>query len=132
MDGLSQFGDALGQLDSDGLSLPQETTRFILDEARKRNWSFDDAWAAAINRLQPSAAGGTIDGVLESDLRETRAILEECRPHFRAAYEGREPTVRECAEEVVTAWGRLDGEIPVHHRDDYMTIRSNGNGHHRR
>lgn len=130
MDGLSQFGDALGQLDSDGLSLPQETTRFILDEARKRDWPFDEAWAAAINRLQVSSIGGTTDPVLQSDLRETRAILEECRPHFRAAYEGREPTVRERAVEVVTAWGRLDGPVPVHHRDTYLA--PNGNGHRQR
>lgn len=99
----------------------------ILREARQRGWPFDEAWSAAINRLQPSAIGGTIDPMLDADLRETRAILEECRPHFEAAYDRRDPTAQELAVEVVAAWGRLDGPVPEHHRD----VRRNGNGHRR-
>lgn len=137
MDGLAQFVETLGQLGGDGLSLPQETTGVILREARRRGWTFDDAWSIAINRLQVSSVGGTVDPVLESDLRETRAILEECRPHFRAAYHRADPSPTDLAVEIVRAWDRIDGPVPVPYLTDVMDeayredARRSTNGHRR-
>jgi hypothetical protein len=117
VDRLEPLAEVLGELDSEGLSLPQETTRTILELARDRHLPFDEAWAMAVNRIQPSQLGGVVQPELDSELREQRALLEEVRPHWRAAYEGGEPTVVERAETVVSTWSRLEGPVPLHYRE---------------
>lgn len=114
---------SLGALDSEGLSLPQATTRLILSEARGRGYDFDSAWAMAVNRIQPSSAGGHIDPELDAELREQRGLLEEVRPFWRAAYEGGDLTPLERASTVASSWQRWDGPVPPHYRE------RNGNGH---
>lgn len=80
----------------------------ILTEARERGWPFSEAWSMAVNRLQPTQAGGNgIDPVQSAELRETRALLEEDRPIWRAAYERREPTTRERAQRLAACWRRV-------------------------
>jgi hypothetical protein len=59
-------------------------------------------------RLQPSQAGGTIDPVEAAELREDRRLLEEDRPIFQAAYEGREPTTMERARRLVAGSERVE------------------------
>jgi hypothetical protein len=86
--------------------------RLILTGAHEQGWPFDEAWSSAINRLQ--IAGTTVDLDHARALAEDRQLLEEVRPHFHAAYEGRDPTPRERAQSVVSAWGREDhGRNPV-------------------
>lgn len=109
------FDRLIGVLEADGaggLPLPGlddpipsgEYVRLILGEARTRGWSFEEAWASAINRIQPT--GPTSDLGLASALAGDRMLLEETRPQWRAAYENRDPTTRERAQCVVNAWHR--------------------------
>lgn len=71
---------------------PAEYVRIVLGGYRDRGFDFDTAYAAAINRLQPSQEGGVIDADLARTLREERALLEEERPIWQAAYEQRPVT----------------------------------------
>lgn len=86
-------------------------TRLTLQGARDRGWSFDEAWGAAMSRLQPSQAGGAIDETAARELREDRQLLEEDRPLFRAAYEGREATPIERARRLAAVSGRVDSVL---------------------
>jgi len=81
--------------------------RLCLQGARAEGWTFDQAWATAMARLQPSQAGGEIDPVEAAELREDRRLLEEDRPIFRAAYEGRDPTTMERAQRLAAVGNRL-------------------------
>lgn len=119
------FDRLMGALDRDGagaLPLPGlddpmpsgEYVRLILGEARERGWEFEDAWPSALNRLQPPIIGGAIEIETAQAMYEDRALLEETRPHWQAAYEQREPTARERAQCVVSSWGREQaGRIPA-------------------
>lgn len=114
-DGLGKLLSTLGSIGSDatladleGHHLAVENVRMILQGGIERGLPFDDAWATAINRLQPSQAGGVVDHTLARELRESRELLEEDRPVFRAAYEQRPMTTRERAQRVAAAWRRLD------------------------
>jgi hypothetical protein len=82
--------------------------RLCLQGARAEGWAFDRAWSTAMARLQPSQAGGAVDAVEAAELREDRRLLEEDRPLFQAAYEGREPTTMERAQRLAAAGERLD------------------------
>lgn len=122
LDGFDGLASAQGELDSEGLTLPNETVGFILSQAKTRSWDFDRAWSAAINRVQSSQVGGYVDPLLEVELRESRALIEEMRPHFRAAYEGHaKPSTRELAESVAAAWKRIEGPVPSQYREDRGT-----------
>lgn len=123
MDRLEPLAASLGEIDSEGLSLPQESTRIILSEARDRGYDFDTAWSMAVNRIQPSQIGGVVDPALDSELREQRSLLEEVRPYWRAAFEGDEPSTLERASVVVSTWSRFEGPVPTHYREH-----RNGNG----
>lgn len=112
LDSLDQQGAA--RLTLPGLeepARPAEYVRMILNGARDEGWTFERAWSAAINRLQPSQAGGFVEDGLAATLREERALIEEGRPFYQAYYEGREPQPRERAEAVTAAWSRLDGPV---------------------
>ena len=64
----------------------------MLQLSRPRGLSLEQAWAVAVNRLQVPA----VDGVdAAATVRAERALLEEVKPRWRAAYENREPTLRE-------------------------------------
>jgi hypothetical protein len=94
------------------LALPVDNaahlTRLTLQGARDRGWTFDDAWNAAMSRLQPSQAGGEIDPFQAASLREDRQLLEEDKPIFRALFEGRDPTPMERAQRLARATDRLE------------------------
>jgi len=82
--------------------------RLCLQGAREEGWSFEQAWSTAMARLQPSQAGGEVNPVEAAELREDRRLLEEDRPLFQAAYEGREPTTMERAQRLAAVGNRLD------------------------
>lgn len=82
--------------------------RLTLQGAREEGWTFEQAWATAMARLQPSQAGGAVDPVEAAELREDRRLLEEDRPIFRAAFEGRPPTTIERAQRLAAGSNRLD------------------------
>lgn len=90
---------------------PCEYVRMILVGFRDRGADFETAWAAAVNRLQPSQMGGVADAALALRLREERALIEENRQTWQAAYEGRTLEPRERALQISAAWRRLDGPI---------------------
>lgn len=131
VDRLEPLAASLGELDSEGLSLPQASTRIILGEARTRGLDFDSAWAMAVNRIQPSQLGGVVQPELADELSEQRALLEEVRPYWRSAYEGDEPSPLERASVVVSTWSRIEGPVPEHYRERNGHTNGNGNGHHR-
>lgn len=87
---------------------PRHLARLCLQGARDEGWGFEQAWATAMARLQPSQAGGSIDAVEAAELREDRRLLEEDRPIFQAAYEGRDPTMMECAQRLAAGSTRVD------------------------
>jgi hypothetical protein len=101
-----------GELTLPGLDEPTcapQYVRMILTGARSQGWTFDRAWSAAVNRLQPSPQlGVAVDDAIVTELREERSLIEDCRPLWHAAYEDREPTARERAEVTVAAWRRWD------------------------
>lgn len=115
-DGFDRLQLSLEQVGSGPLALPgldeperpSAYVRMILTGCAERGWDFDKAWSAAVNRLQPSQLGGVVEIGLADTLREERALLEEDRGLWRAAYERRDPTARERAESTVAAWHRLD------------------------
>jgi hypothetical protein len=83
----------------------------VLMMMRDRDVPFEQAWSSAINRVQaPQGEGGVIEDVSAAQLvLEERALLEEDRPRWQAAYERRPMTTREKAVCTVRAWHRLDG-----------------------
>lgn len=89
------------------MSLPAENVRSTLEGARRLGLEFDRAWTLAINRVQPSQLGGFTDPQLASELAEDRTLLTEARPHYRAAYEGREPRPEEREAVQLAAEARL-------------------------
>lgn len=113
MDGIGEVGleRLLGKLASAGSGehlSAQENVFLTLKGARERGWGFDAAWAFAMNRLQPSQAGGEVDLEQAMQLREDRQLLEEDRPYYRATFEGRVPTVRERAQRLAAGSNRVD------------------------
>lgn len=108
--------ETLAQLGADGLALPgvdepmvpATYVRTILAGGRDEGWDFDRAWAAAINRLQPEISDGAIDLRDAYSLQDDRAMLEESRGLFHAAFENRQPTAREHAESIAGSWRRDD------------------------
>lgn len=106
------LGDAgAGELTLPGLDQPTcapQYVRMVLSGAKAEGWTFDRAWSAAVNRLQPSPLDGVIDSAAVTTLREERGLIEDCRPLWHAAYEGRDPTARERAEVTVAAWRRWE------------------------
>jgi hypothetical protein len=105
-DGFDRLMCQLEELGSSDLSTPAESLRVTLQGAAEEGWAFDDAWGTAMRRLQPSQAGGVIDLDEQRELAEARVLLEEDRPLFQAAFEGRDMTLRERGQRVVSAWGR--------------------------
>lgn len=116
--------DTLAAIGADGLALPgvdgpmapSTYVRTILGAGRDEGWDFDRSWSAAINRLQPTLNdAGAIDISAAQMLREERALLEESRGLFRAAFEQRRPTARERAESVAGTWRREEAgrRIPL-------------------
>lgn len=80
---------------------------------RDREIPFDMAWNSTINRIQaPQAEGGMIaDESIGALVVEERALLEEDRTYWRAAYEQREPTTMERAQSRVRTWQRIDDGV---------------------
>ena len=78
---------------------------------RDNGLPFEKAWSSTINRIQaPQGEGGFIeDPRVGALVLEERALLEEDRPRWQAAYEGRQMTTREKAVCTVRAWRRFDG-----------------------
>lgn len=89
--------------------------RLTLQGAKQEGWSFGEAWATAMARLQPSQAGGRIDPVEAAELREDRRLLEEDRPLFQAAYEGRTPTTMERAQRLAAGSDRVEANFRPGH-----------------
>lgn len=83
----------------------------VLALMKERDVPFEEAWSSAINRIQaPQGEGGMIeDPRVAAMVLEERALLEEDRPRWQAAYEHRPMTTRERAVCTVAAWRRLDG-----------------------
>lgn len=83
----------------------------VLALMKERDVPFEQAWSSAINRIQaPQGEGGLIeDPALGQTVLAARASLEEDRPAWRAAYEGRQMTSRERATCVVAGWRRWEG-----------------------
>lgn len=88
----------------------------ILTGARAEGWDFDEAWSAAINRLQPSQEGGVFDMDLAAILLEERALIEEDRSYWQASYEDRDMTSRERAYSVAASWRRIHGPPTIARR----------------
>ena len=105
--GLDSLLATLEQAGSEGMTLTSENVGAILTAAKEHEVPFELAWSRAINRVQASQAGGVVNVTLERTLREDRAMLEESRPFYQAAYEGRDITSRERAQAVASAWRRL-------------------------
>lgn len=90
-----------------------EYMRRALELLGRDGVGFEEAWSSAINRIQaPQGEGGFIeDPAVGALVLEERALLEEDRPQWRAAYERRAPTTRERALCTVRAWRRLDHAV---------------------
>lgn len=102
--------DGAGSLPLPGVSEPigsGKYVRLVLTGARERGWTFEEAWASAINRIQPNGPTGDLD--LVHDLAVERTLLEETQPRWRAAFENRDPTPRERAQCAFAARRRVEG-----------------------
>jgi len=80
---------------------------------QERAIPFEQAWSSAINRIQAPQRDGVSDPRLAQLVSEERALLEEDRPKWRAAYERRPVTTRERAVCTVAAWRRLEAGTSV-------------------
>jgi hypothetical protein len=120
LSGLDGFDRLLANLEQEGsgrLSLPgldeptrpAEYVRMVLAACRDRGYEFEAAWSAAINRLQPTQLGGDIDRAELTVLREERALIEETRATWRAAYEGRDVTRQERIETIGATFTQMHG-----------------------
>lgn len=118
-DGLLASLSAIGAdslLPLPGVDEPTSAAGYIcrcLSLLRERDIPFEEAWSSAINRVQaPQGEGGLIeDPAVGALVLEERALLEEDRPRWQAAYERRPMTMREKAVCTVGAWRRLDGGL---------------------
>lgn len=81
----------------------------------ERDIPFAQAWSSAINRIQaPQDTGGLAeDPALRSLVLEERGLLEESRPAWHAAYEGRPMTTMERATMIVRAQHRIEAGTSV-------------------
>lgn len=115
-DGLLASLSAIGAdslLTLPGVDEPTTASNYVsrvLAVMQERSVPFEKAWSSAINRIQaPQGDGGLIEDPAVAQLvLEERALLEEDRPRWQAAYERRPMTVRERAACTVAAWHRLD------------------------
>lgn len=94
----------------DDPTCPSDYMRRCLALMQDREVPFDMAWSSTINRIQaPQAGDGSIlDPTTGELIVEQRALLEESRPYWQAAYEGREVTSIEVAHSRVATWRRID------------------------
>jgi len=97
-----------------GVDTPTSAADYLcraLTLLRDRDVPFEQAWSSAINRIQaPQGEGGFVeDPSIGALVAEERALLEENRPRWQAAYERRPMTTREAAVCTVGAWRRWDG-----------------------
>jgi hypothetical protein len=110
--GLEELLQKLEDVGAGRMALPvdhaRHLTRLTLQGALGLGMSFEEAWSTAMARLQPSQEGGEVDEVAAAELREDRRLLEEDRPIFEAAYQGRAPTTMERARSLAAASNRLD------------------------
>lgn len=118
--GLESLSEKLVEAGAGSFALEVDNARHLvrlcLQGARDEGFDFDEAWKMGMARLQPSQAGGEVDRAKARELREDRRLLEEDRPLFRAAYEGRPPTVMERAQRLAAVSGRVDSMLrPVRH-----------------
>lgn len=118
--GFEQLMTSLSAIGADSLLMlpgvdePTTASNYIsrvLGVMQERDVPFEAAWSSAINRIQaPQGEGGLIEDPAVAQLvLEERALLEEDRPRWQAAYERRPMTTRERAVCTVAAWRRLDG-----------------------
>lgn len=92
------------------ITAPEYVSR-VLALMQQRDVPFESAWSSAINRVQaPQGEGGAIDAGIAVVVQEERALLEEDRPRFQAAYERRPMTTRERAICTVGTWRRHEGK----------------------
>lgn len=98
----------------DDPTTPADYVRQCLALMGERGVPFEAAWSSTINRIQaPQGPGGSTDPIVRELVLEQRALLEEDRPLWQAAYEGRPLTSRERAVRTVAAWRRLEaGDAP--------------------
>lgn len=98
----------------DQIPAPEYVAR-CLTLMQQRKIPFEKAWSSTINRIQaPQGEGGFVeDPVIGRVVSEERALLEEDRPRWQAAYERRPLTTRERAVCTVGAWHRLDAGLGV-------------------
>lgn len=116
LDGFDRLLTSLEQDAAPRLSLPgmdepafaTEYVRIILTGAKERGLDFEAAWSMAVNRLQAPADNGLPDPGLEQVLVEERGLLEDARPLWQAAFEGRRATATEKARSVTATWRRND------------------------
>lgn len=115
--GFDRLMQSLSAAGAGGLTLPgvddpigaPDYMRRVLELGRERGLDFDRAWAEGFTRIQAPQTSGLIDPADAALVREERALLEECRPLWQAAYERREPLALERARVNVRAWTRLSG-----------------------
>lgn len=90
MDAHAKLLSDLRALGSNGLQLPSETVGLVLTAAKSLDepLSFDEAWNVAVNNAAPLSHVPTIDSQRAEAIAEDRALLDECKPAFRVAYEG--------------------------------------------
>lgn len=116
-DGLLASLSAIGAdslLTLPGVDEPTTASDYIcraLSLLREREVPFESAWSSAINRIQaPQLVGGAVEDPAAAVLvAEERALLEEDRPRWQAAYERRPMTTLERGTCVARAWRRLEG-----------------------
>jgi len=96
----------------------------VLALMRERDVPFEQAWSSAINRIQaPQGEGGMIeDPAIGALVLEERALLEEDRPRWQAAYERRAMTTREKAVCMVGAWDRFDSGLTNRKQVDSIAV----------
>lgn len=122
LDAHEKLLDDLRALGSNGLSLPSETVGLVLTEAKHRGVPWPLAWNTAINNVAAPAKGGHVDPTMQEAITEDRALLSECKPAFRAAYEGAlERVDRDTTIAAARAEQRLaDVDLPT--RDEFPCL----------
>lgn len=78
----------LRQAASDEDLVPTAEILSVLMFSRERGRDFEAAWFNAVRAIMPPRTCGP---ELRADRTETLGLLREVKPHFRAAYERREP-----------------------------------------
>jgi hypothetical protein len=123
----------LRALGSNGLSLPSETVGLVLSEAKRHGVPWVEAWNVAVNNAAPHSHVPSIDSARAEAIAEDRALLDECEPAFRAAYESSARPLERDARIAALAEQRLvDLDVPS--RDEFPSLRAiapppvNGNG----